>query len=213
MLRLSKGNILSFEQFNEAKQLKLFGTLNIFDIDETLMHTTAKIAVLKNGQKIKELDNREFNSYKLKPGETFDFSQFRDAKKFYDESKPIQRMFDKVHQIMKNKNAVTTKVILLTARADFDSKEIFLQAFRKHGFPIDDVYVERAGNMAGDEIPATKKAQIVAKYAKTNLYDKMRMFDDSMSNLKAFLKLRSDFPHIDFEAYFANTDGTIKTIK
>ena len=62
--------------------------LTIFDIDDTLMHTTAKIAVKLNGKVVRELTNQEFNTYQLKKGEQFDFGQFRDAKKFKEESKP-----------------------------------------------------------------------------------------------------------------------------
>jgi len=39
------------------------------------------------------------------------------------------------------------------------------------------------------------------------------LFDDAMSNLKEFLKLKNEFPKIKFEAYFAKPDGSIKTVK
>lgn len=205
--------MITFKQYLAEKQLSLFGTLNIFDIDDTLMHTTAQIAVMKDGKKIKELTNQEFNNYKLKAGETFDFSQFRDSQKFYDESKPIERMFDKVKNIMGNQNSPASKTIILTARADFNDRDLFLQGFRRHGFPIDQIRVERAGNIGGPETPAHKKAIIVSRYLDSGLYNKTRLFDDSMSNLKAFLALKEKYPHVTFEAYFANPDGTIKTVK
>jgi len=43
--------------------------LTIFDIDETMFITKAKVKVVKNGKVIKKLDNQEFNTYKKKPGE------------------------------------------------------------------------------------------------------------------------------------------------
>ena len=43
--------------------------LVIFDIDDTLLHTTAKIKVVKDGQVIRDLTNQEFNNYQLQPGE------------------------------------------------------------------------------------------------------------------------------------------------
>jgi hypothetical protein len=194
------------------KTNKEFGTLNVFDIDDTLFHTTAKILVLKDGNVIKELSNQEFNTYKLEPGESFDFVQFRDSEKFYHESKPISRMLNKAHAILKNMR-INSRVIIVTARADFNDKNLFLDTFRKHNFPIDRVRVERAGNINDIHGIGVKKAVIIRNYLNTNIYDKVRLFDDSLENLRAFLKLKSDFPNIKFEAYFANPDGSVKVIK
>ena len=101
--------------------------LTIFDIDDTLFHTTAKIKVVKDGKVIKSLTNQEFNSYKLQPGEQFDFGEFRNAEKFRRESQPIAPMIAKLKAILRN--AGDSKVIMLTARADFDDKELFLKTF------------------------------------------------------------------------------------
>jgi hypothetical protein len=190
------------------------GSLSIFDIDDTLFHTTAQIAVVKDGSVIKRLTNNEFNTYKLNAGESFDFSEFRDAHKFYTESKPIARMLEKAKIILKNseKNPLS-KVVIVTARANFDDKAKFLETFRKHGFDIDKVRVERAGNIEGEFIPAFKKAIIIRNYLKVGSYTKVRLFDDAMSNLTEFLKLKREFPDIKFEAYFAYPDGRIKTVK
>lgn len=203
----------TFSQLLSEVQRTIQGTLNIFDIDDTLFHTNAMIVVKKDGQPVKELTNQEFNNYKLGPGEEFDFEQFRDSKKFREESKPMDRMIEKAKIIVDRQRSPLSKTIILTARSNFHDKNPFLQKFRDHGFPIDKVYVERAGNMAGNEVPAIKKAIIVRDYLNTNNYLKTRMFDDSMSNLKAFLALRSEYPDVKFEAYFVNHDGSIKTIK
>jgi hypothetical protein len=190
------------------------GTLTIFDVDETLFHTTAKVHVVKNGERLKSLSNQEFNTHKLEPDHEFDFRDFSDAEKFFNESKPIRRMMLKAQIILKNsiKNPLS-KVIIITARPNFDNKEKFLATFLKHGLDIHKIYVERAGNMTGDMNPAVRKAIIIHKYLSTRKYGKVRLFDDSMSNLKAFLKLQDQFPTIKFEAFFAETDGKIKTIR
>ena len=54
--------------------------LTIFDIDETMFKTKARVHVVKDGKVIKKLDNQEFNDYKLKKGEDFDFGEFTNAK-------------------------------------------------------------------------------------------------------------------------------------
>ena len=203
------------KRFSEyIKEETLTGSLTIFDIDDTLFHTTAQIAVKKDGKVIRKLTNNEFNTYTLKAGEEFDFSEFRDAHKFYHESKPIQRMMAKAKAILANsvKNP-NSKVVIITARANFDDKDKFLATFRKYGFDIDKVRVERAGNIEGEFIPAFKKAIIIRNYLNTKQYSKVRLFDDSMSNLKEFLRLKTEFDNVTFEAFFANPDGSIRTIK
>lgn len=205
--------MISFKEYISEKQRTLFGTLNIFDIDDTLFHTTAKIQVLNNGKLVRELSNKEYNTYELKPGETYDYSQFRDAEKFRRESMPIDRMIEKAKIIIDRQRSPLSKTIIITARANFDKKDIFLQKFKDHGFPIGDVYVERAGNIPGKELPAEKKVLIISKYLDTNNYAKVRLFDDSMSNLKAFLAMKNYYSSVEFEAYLANEDGTVKTIR
>jgi hypothetical protein len=43
--------------------------LTIFDIDDTLFRTTAKVFVVRPDGQTKELDAGEYNKYRLKPGE------------------------------------------------------------------------------------------------------------------------------------------------
>ena len=203
-----------FSEYLKEEQEYQDGGLTIFDIDDTLFHTTAQIGVIKNGKKVKSLSNQEFNTYKLGDGESFDYDQFRDAAKFNAESKPIGKMLDKAKIILKNseKNP-NSRVIIVTARNDFDNKEIFLNTFRKHGFDIDKVRVERAGKISDVSDVAFKKVIIIRNYINTKRFKRVRLFDDSMANLKAFLKLKTEFPMVKFEAFFANHDGTVKTIK
>ena len=204
--------MLTYKEFLAEEQGH--GSLTIFDIDDTLFHTTAQIAVVKDGKVIRKLTNNEFNNYTLQPGEEFDFSEFRDAHKFYHESQPIGRMLAKAKAILKNSsNNPESKVVIITARANFNDKDKFLATFRKYGFDINKVRVERAGNIEGDLIPAFKKAIIIRNYLRTEQFSKVRLFDDAMSNLKEFLKLKTEFPEVTFEAYFAKPDGSIKTIK
>ena len=187
--------------------------LTIFDIDDTLMHTTAKIAVKLHGKVVRELTNQEFNTYQLKKGEEFDFGQFRDAKKFKEESKPIARMFAKAKAILRNVvNKPGSQMIILTARNDFDDRETFLDTFRQYGLDIDKVRVERAGKLKGFA-PAQAKYVIIYNYLKQGKFARVRLFDDSMANLKEFLRLKQEFKHVDFEAYFAKPDGSVSRIR
>ena len=135
------------KRFKEyLKQEKEYGSLTIFDIDDTLFHTTAQIAVKKDGKVIKKLTNQEFNDYVLKSGETFDYKEFYDASKFYKESKPVAKMMAKAIAILRNSvRNPKSKVIIVTARANFDNRDKFLATFKKHGFDIDKVRVDICG--------------------------------------------------------------------
>jgi FMN phosphatase YigB (HAD superfamily) len=199
----------------EIKRFKEFigsGTLTIFDIDETLFHTKAKVAVMKDGKAVRLLDNQEFNTYKLKSGESFDFKEFKSAEVFRKTSTPIVSMINKAKAIVKAKKNPHSKAIIVTARADFDDKDTFLQTFRDHGLPIDSMHVERSGNLGMDS-PAEAKKVVFRKYLNTRNYIKTRLYDDAMSNLRAFLDLQSEYPGVEFEAWFVNHDGSVKRIK
>jgi hypothetical protein len=199
------------EYLKEGKKL---GRLSIFDVDDTLFYTTAQIALLKDGILIRKLTNQEFNTYSLKPDESFDFDEFKCASKFYHESRPIARMLSRAKAILSHslKNSLS-KVIMVTARSNFDNKNLFLDTFRKHNFDIDRVRVERAGNIMDITDTAAKKYVIIHNYLKTGQFDRCSLFDDAMSNLIGFLKLRTEFPNIKFEAYYAGSDGSIKLVK
>lgn len=188
------------------------GTLTIFDIDETLFHTKAKVAVVKDGKVVRMLDNQEFNTYKRKPGEEYDFREFKSAEVFRKTSTPIVRMVEKAKAIVKAKSNPHSRAIIVTARADFDDKEMFLQTFRDHGIPIDQMHVERSGNL-GIESPAEAKKVVFRKYLNTKNYIKTRLYDDAMSNLKAFLELQAEYPNVEFEAWFVSPNGSVKRIR
>lgn len=188
------------------------GTLTVFDIDETLFHTKAKIRVVKNGKVVRELDNQQFNTYKRKAGEEYDYGEFKSAELFNKTSVPVHKMINKAKAIVKAKKNPDSRAIICTARADFDNKKLFLQTFRDHGLPIDDMHVERAGNLGIDSSAEAKKV-VFRKYLNSKNYIKARLYDDAMSNLKAFLELSDEYPGIKFEAWFVNHDGSVKRVK
>ena len=186
--------------------------LTIFDIDETMFITKAKVKVVKNGKVIKKLDNQEFNTYKKKAGEEYDFGEFKNAEVFKRTSTPIARMINIVKAILKNATRAGSKVINVTARPNFDNKKTFLDTFRKQGIDIDKIYVERAGNL-GSGPAAENKRVIFKKYLNQNIYKRIRLFDDAKSNLKVFLSLQKDYPDVSFEAFLAKPNGSVSRVR
>ena len=186
--------------------------LTMFDVDETMFITKAKVKVMKNGKVVKKLDNQQFNTYKKKAGEEYDFGEFKDAEVFNRTSTPIARMINKVKAILKNATRAGSKVIIVTARPNFDNKKLFLDTFRQQGIDIDKIYVERAGNLGGGPAADNKKV-IFRKYLDQKIYKRMRLFDDSKENLKAFLSLQKDYPDVTFEAFLAKSNGSVSRVR
>lgn len=180
------------------------GSLSIWDIDETLFKTKAQVHVMKGDRRVRSLSNQEFNTYQLAPGERHDFSDFRNASLFNTTSEPIKKAFDKAAAILRAYvNKPNSKMIVLTARSDFDNRDLFLSTFEKYGLDMSHVYVERAGNLAGMRAAEAKRL-IVDKYLSSGKYKKVSLFDDDKRNLDLFLSLQSKYTDISFEAYLAD---------
>lgn len=185
-------------------------TLNVWDIDDTLGTTNAKIQVKKNGKVVRELTPAEYNNYKLEPGEEKDFSQFRSGKVFRDTFKPINSVLDRAKSIVMNQSE-NSHSIILTARADFEDHKEFLQAWRDHGFPIDHVYVERSGNLS--KLKASSPAHInkgvvLKKYLSSGKWDRVRMWDDHEKNLDIMFKVAAMYPEVEAIGYLVK-DGKV----
>ena len=181
-----------YNYLNELKSNYASG-ITFVDLDETLFHTFAEIKVLKDDSVIKSLNNQEFNTYELNPGESYDFSEFRSAELFRKTSIPIESTVKRIKRMFTNIDIRGSEIIFLTARADFDDKHMFLNTFRDHGIPIDNIYVERAGNMNTGTTSERKKS-IVLKYLSTGKYRRCRLIDDDMTNIKTFLKIEKELP-------------------
>jgi hypothetical protein len=185
-------------------------TLNVWDIDDTLGKTSARVTVMKDGKPLKVLEPGEFNNYKLNPGESFDFTQFRSGKIFRETFKPISNVLDKAKDIVW-KQSENSHSIILTARADFEDHKEFLQTWRDYGFPIDRVYVERAGNISNlnPKLPAhINKGVILKRYLKSGKYDRVRMWDDHAANLDMMYKVAAMYPNVEAIGYLVK-DGKV----
>lgn len=203
----------TYQQFKEYLEECLLveekHSLHVFDIDDTLLYTTAKIHVKnKEGKVVDTLTNQEFNDHKLHPGHSYDFGEFRNAAKFNKESIPIHSMIKKVKDLSADSK---NHIIFNTARANFDDKKVFLSTFKKHGIDMSKIHVIRAGNISKGSLPAEKKATVIHGYIKKHKYPEVHMYDDSHTNLKAFLSLQPHHPQSQFHAHLISGDG--KTTK
>ena len=179
------------------------GKLVIFDIDDTLVNTDTRVNVVRDGEVTKQLNSHDFTHYKLGPGETFDFGAFRDAREFFTKAKPIPGMIRQ----LKHDIATGNRVIMLTARSDFNDRDVFLDTFRRFGIDMDRVHVYRAGNLAIKAATEEKKKIILKHLLGKEHFDKLIMYDDSVPNLNAFLSLKQDYPYSKFYAWHVDPNG------
>ena len=179
------------------------GKLVIFDIDDTLVNTDTRVNVVKDGKIIKQLNSHDFTHYKLGPGETFDFGAFKDAREFFTKARPIPGMIRQLKQDI----ATGNRVIMLTARSDFNDRDVFLDTFRRFGIDMDQVHVYRAGNLAIKAATEEKKKIILKHLLGKEHFDKLIMYDDSVPNLNAFLSLKQDYPYSKFYAWHVDPNG------
>lgn len=183
--------------------------LTIWDIDDTLFRTAAKILVNSSDGSQKELTSSEFNSYSPKDGESFDFSQFDNAELFHSTSEPIDQIWKTALNTLENiGKRPGSRMVIITARRDLDNKHKFIDTFRKHGMDMSKVHVFRAGNLNHGS-SAINKQSIVRDLLELGNYSETRMFDDHCENLEEFLKLKNEFPEITFKAFPVKNDGTI----
>jgi len=185
--------------------------LHVYDIDDTLVHPTAKINVKnKKGEVVKTLDTHEYAKSSRRPlpaGHSYDFGEFRSAEKFSKESKPIKSMISHVRLTSATKG---NKVIFNTARTNLDDRKKFVGAFKQHGVNMDKIHVIRAGNVKTKESGPQKKAKITSGYIKTHRPKEVHMYDDDTGNLDHFLKLREKHPAVKFYAHHVQPNGTMK---
>lgn len=155
--------------------------LLVFDVDDTLIHTSANILVNKNGKHIKTIPNKEFNTYKLKPGEEFDFSEFDDPNILSNE------VFTPYWNTLKREYYKGTHISIITARSDATMIRNF---FLKNGidikqsliFAINDPKLHLRGTVQ------EKKSQIIKMLSKLG-YETIVFFDDDEGNLKTAKEL------------------------
>ena len=202
----------SFKQYFYEKNPSEGEGITFIDVDETLFHTKAHVKVMKGESVLKKLNNQEFNTYVLEPGERFDFSEFKNAEFFRKTSIPIEPVLKRVNRILNNieRGGRKSKVVILTARSKFDDMQEFKQTFKDYGVRIDELEIITVGDVPGQA--AEKKKEVVLNYLSNHPYKRVRMFDDSLANLKAFLSLKTIFPNTEFSALLVRNNGSVQQL-
>ena len=156
----------------------------LFDVDDTLLKSNAKISVIKDGEVIKKLTPAEFNFYKLKAGESFDFEEFRSYEAL------VESTFLPFWKTLKREYNKGTHIGILTARENGD---MFKKFFLTHGIDIKDELIFTTGDSDYSGSVEERKTQAIERLVKVG-YKTFVFFDDSETNLKTVKKMEKEYP-------------------
>lgn len=157
----------------------------LFDLDDTIIHTTAEILIMKDGKMVKRISNSEFNNYTLKDGETFDFGEFDDPNILANEK------FTKYWNTLKREYRKGTHIGILTARSN---AAMIRRFFISRGIRIKDELIiainDPSLGLTGSI--QERKAEAI-KILANGGYDLFIFFDDNEPNLQAAKKLEKNY--------------------
>jgi len=150
----------------------------IFDFDDTLVKTDAKVIVHgKRGRK--ELSSAEFASYKAEPGDKLDLSQFMDK---LINPRAIPKYVKKLKEAVGGGEA-----IILTARADVRPIAKFLR----------DIGITGGVKIVGlNTVDPNDKRKYIERLITQRGATNIEFYDDSPKNINAVQKLTKQYPDV-----------------
>jgi len=178
------------EFINESKNND---SMNVFDMDDTLCITGAKIRIYDPSNHTEyALTPQEFNDYERKPHHIVDFGEF-DNHEILMNGKIIKWVVDILVNTMKKGKDVG----IITARGD---KQIIIDFFKKHGIHLNPAFIfavnspnsKYTGNVHQRKQQAFEDLIAIG-------YTNFRFFDDNQSNLDYAKKLEEIYPNISME--------------
>jgi hypothetical protein len=182
-------NFRKYSRLHEAKKVKKpipGDAINIFDIDDTLVVTAAKIRVYDptSGEE-HAMTPSEYNEYEHMPHHELDFTDFDDMQILKD-----GQLIEWVMNILKKTMAKGKAVGIITARSA--GKKALSEFFKHHGikihpdliFSVNDPSTHYKGDNA--ERKQTAFEELIAMG-----YKKFRFFDDDFKNLQYAKELES----------------------
>lgn len=176
----------------------------VFDLDETLVISTAKIKVCdhKTGECFL-LTPEEFNEYEKQDHHELDFSDFRSL-----EIMKAGKLIEYYLKIFKEAYKIKIAVGIVTAR---DDREMIYKWLREHvGYRIDKDLIfavnDRAHGFTGSI--SDKKKQAFKELINMGYID-FQFFDDDDSNLRLVKSLENEHDKIKIITYKANKSNSI----
>jgi beta-phosphoglucomutase-like phosphatase (HAD superfamily) len=145
-------------------------TLVVFDFDDTLFNSGAKIGISKPGKKKRFITSHEYATYDPGEDEEFDYDQFHT---YPPDPRPIEQTISALRSAVLRHGL--DNVIILTAR----SKEgPVMQVLQNFGMPPVEIIATGSSN---PEAKATAVERLVNDVG----YEKVIVYEDSRNNIQA----------------------------
>ena len=151
-------------------------TLCIFDFDDTLITSNAKVRVIKQSGHTKKLSTAQYAKYTAQPGDVFDFDEFNRYPKQLEIIEPVFAELQASITLCGPDN-----VVILTARSNPLPVKMFLQ---QHNIP--DIEVKAVGSS-----DPMMKAYYILGRVKSEKFDQVVVFEDNVKNIRTIQKVVS----------------------
>jgi len=155
----------------------LGNVLSIFDFDDTLIKSTARVRVIHSDGSEEMLSTEEYAEYTAERDDEFDYAEFDS---YPPGAEPIDSTFGALNNAIA-KHGVEN-IVILTARAADKPVRMYLQDQGLTGIDIQAV---------GDSNPMVK-AKYVMSRIKTGDYDLVHVYEDNANNIRAIKRVVDD---------------------
>jgi hypothetical protein len=177
--------LLKYSQFIAEKWSG--NSITIFDIDDTLTVSNAKIRVHDpKTDKTYELTPKEFNEYQKDPNHVLDFSDFRNP-----DILKAGKIIDWVMNILQKTLQIERAVGIITAR---DNKDLIIDFLLHNGVDINPDFIfavnDPRSNFTGSI--AERKQQAFVEFIDMG-FKNFKFFDDDPENLKLAKQLEKQY--------------------
>ena len=156
----------------------------VFDVDDTLLYTAAKVLVMRDGKPVKALLPKQFNTNVLMPGEKYDFSQFDSPEILHKTARKgkVWKSAQNINDAIKRGESDST-LYILTARGTKLKPFLFglLKQMGLSTLKITHVYTVGDRAHSGLTIAQLKK-QTLARIKRD--HPEVHFFDDDRKNIE-----------------------------
>lgn len=170
----------------------------IFDLDDTIVVTNAKIVVkdIKTGDSY-ELTPEEFNDYEKNKDHMLDFDQFKSL-----EIMKAGKMIEKYFKILRNNYKKGVAIGVITAR---DDQDMIYEWLRYHvGFHIKREFIWAVNDpKTGLKGSIQERKKEAMRWFVEQGYVDIRFFDDDMNNIKLIKQLDKEIKGVKIKAKLA----------
>lgn len=148
----------------------------LFDVDDTIVHTTARVGIRHKDGRVTMLDNSDYNDYVMAPGDQLDYTEFDDIDIL------LRDLPTPYFYTLKREYQKGTHIGIITARGDCDMIKKFLNT---KGIDIKTELVFAVGDpkLGLKGTIQEKKAAVIDHLIKAG-YKTLVFFDDNKSNLE-----------------------------